>query len=257
MITDLFLFGEMRVIKFNFDCNSSNQIHYLNYNPNQPKYKKQLHIQKLLEQKNAPLCPTVSSRHSSLGVRVKALDRSRSSERIAVENFIRDKYRAVHEASISEFFPTLFAGYVEQEMQVAIGLEHLKTNAAFLEQYLDEPIEMILGKLGNTRVARERIVEIGNLAALNMDHAKLMVAFLVFHLTQKNIEWAVCTGTAAVRYVLQQMGLHFHVLDKANPELLGEAKRQWGSYYQQKPYVLAIHVAEALAVTKELYSFKG
>ena len=58
-----------------------------------------------------------------------------------------------------------------------------------------------------------------------------------------------------MRYVLQQMGLHFQVLEKANPEALGDAQHQWGSYYQQKPYVLAIDVAAALAVTQQQYCF--
>ncbi|MOA66462.1 Thermostable hemolysin [compost metagenome] len=50
------------------------------------------------------------------------------------------------------------------------------------------------------------------------------------------------------------MGLHFHVIDKANPNALGAAQKQWGNYYQQKPFVLAINVADALAVTEEIYN---
>jgi len=60
-------------------------------------------------------------------------------------------------------------------------MQHLNQFNAFLEQYLDEPIENILGKLSQTTVSRDKVVEIGNLAALDMDKAKLMVAFLVFH----------------------------------------------------------------------------
>ncbi len=172
-----------------------------------------------------------------------------------LENFIREKYRQVHQASVCEFSSTLFAGYVGTEMQVVMGMEHLSTVDAFLERYLDASIEQILTQLSNVPVQRPQIVEIGNLAALDMDKAKLMVAFLVFHLSQKNIDWAVCTGTAAVRYVLQKMGLQFHVIEKADPEVLGEAKLQWGNYYQQKPYVLAIDVAAALQVTQQSYSF--
>lgn len=42
-------------------------------------------------------------------------------------------------------------------------------------------------------------------------------------------------------------------MDKADPNALGAAQKQWGNYYQQKPLVLAINVAEALAVTQEIY----
>lgn len=87
-----------------------------------------------------------------------------------------------------------------------------------MEQYLGAPIETILTQLSQVPVTRAQIVEIGNLAAQDMSKAKLMVAFLVFHLSQNNVSWAVCTGTAAVRYVLQQMGLHFQVLEKPTPK---------------------------------------
>ncbi|MEZ1995502.1 thermostable hemolysin [Acinetobacter lwoffii] len=50
-------------------------------------------------------------------------------------------------------------------------------------------------------------------------------------------------------------GITFHVLEKADPQVLGEAQHLWGSYYQQKPYVLAIDVAEALQVARQLYQF--
>ncbi|MFN4367889.1 MAG: thermostable hemolysin [Acinetobacter sp.] len=186
---------------------------------------------------------------------VKTVEQSETPERRSLEHFIQEKYQQVHQATVSSFSSTLFAGYDGAEMQVVIGMQHLNQFNAFLEQYLDEPVENTLSKLSQTTVSRDKVVEIGNLAALDMDKAKLMVAFLVFHLSQQRIEWAVCTGTAAVRYVLQQMGLRFHVLEKADPQVLGEAQHLWGSYYQQKPYVLAIDVAEALQVARQLYQF--
>lgn len=244
------------MIKFSFDPHSSSQIHYLDAYFKQPQYKKQINLDQFLAQA-PPAVPVVSAQDGSLQLKVKNVARGDTPERHALESFIRDKYRKVHQASVSTFSSTLFAGYVGTEMQVVIGLEHLNKTQAFLEQYLDEPIERILGKLSATEVSRDKMVEIGNLAAVDMGKAKLMVAFLVFHLAQQQIGWAVCTGTTAVRYVLQQMGLHFQVLEKANPEVLGEAQRLWGSYYQQKPYVLAIDVAEALKVTRQLYRFSA
>ncbi|MEG2360042.1 MAG: thermostable hemolysin [Acinetobacter sp.] len=140
---------------------------------------------------------------------VKTLDRRRTLERVRVESFISDKYKEIHNASLSEFFSTLFAGYTENRMQVAIGMENLSGKDAFLEQYLETPVQVSLEKFTQSKVSRDKLVEIGNLASLNMENAKLMVAFLVFHLSRQKVEWAVCTGTVAVRYVLQQMRLHF------------------------------------------------
>lgn len=245
------------MIKFSFDAPSSGQFHVPDAYGNQLPYKKQIKQIKL-NQFLAPAhrpAPVVTARDHSLQLTVKTVERGEMPERRALEHFIREKYRQIHQACVSTFSSTLFAGYHGAKMQVVIGMEHLHQAHAFLEQYLDEPIEHILGQLSQTELSRDKIVEIGNLAAVDMNQAKLMVAFLVFHLSRQQIAWAVCTGTAAVRYVLQQMGLHFHVLEKADPEVLGEAQRLWGSYYQQKPYVLAIDVAAALKVTRQLYHF--
>ena len=242
------------MIKFSFDPYLSSQIHFLNTYFKQPEYKKQIHHNKFLVQV-PPAYPVISAQDQSLHLTVKTVEQSETPERRSLEHFIQEKYQQVHQATVSSFSSTLFAGYHGAEMQVVIGMQHLNQFNAFLEQYLDEPVENILSKLSQTRVSRDKVVEIGNLTALDMDKAKLMVSFLVFHLSQQHIEWAVCTGTTAVRYVLQQMGLRFHVLEKADPQVLGEAQRLWGSYYQQKPYVLAIDVAEALQVARQLYQF--
>lgn len=171
-----------------------------------------------------------------------------------VEAYIRLKYREKHNAILTQFSSNLFVGMLDNDIKVAIGIEGLKAQAAFLEHYLQQPVEYYLRKLIQQSISREKIVEIGNLASENVEYAKMMVAFLVYHLSAQGIEWAVCTGTIAVRYVLQQMGLRFHILDRADPDALGEEKRRWGNYYEQKPLVLAIHVADALAVTRENYT---
>lgn len=200
----------------------------------------------------AAMRPEIWTKNAQLSLDIQALGRS-APERAGAERFISEKYKEIHNASLTAFFSTLFAGYAAGAMQVAIGLESLNGKAAFLEQYLEAPVQLSLEKITQARVPRESIVEIGNLASLNMENAQLMVAFLVFYLSRQQTAWAVCTGTAAVRYVLQRMGLHFHVIDKASPAALGDAQKQWGNYYRQKPLVLAVNVADALAVTRESY----
>ena len=177
--------GEKRMMKFNLDDRSFSKTYYLDRNIHPLKFKKNINNQKLLEQKNYSISPVVVLKNSSLRLVVKTVQRSEIAERNMLENFIREKYRQVHQASVCEFSSTLFAGYVGTEMQVVIGMEHLSTADAFLERYLDASIEQILTQLSNVPVQRPQIVEIGNLAALDMEKAKLMVAFLVFHLSQK------------------------------------------------------------------------
>lgn len=240
---------------FIFGTDFSTKFNGLNYYKNHLVYKnstaKLEHLNLLDNQKTYQI---VSHKKNML-LRIHAAQVDQS-ERKQVETYISTKYQEMHKATLSHFSSTLFVGEFQHQTQVAIGIEPLKSHQAFLEQYLVQPIEQTLTKMIQRDVAREKIIEIGNLASQNMEYAKMMVAFLVFYLTLAEVEWAVCTGTIAVRYVLQQMGLHFHVLEKANPEVLGEAQKQWGNYYQQKPLVLAINVADALAVTQQHYDFK-
>lgn len=240
-----FIFGKNFSIKFNG----------LNYYKNHLIYKnstaKLEHLNVLDHQKTYQIV----SHQKNMLLRIHAAQIDQP-ERKQVETYISTKYQEMHKATLSHFSSTLFVGEFKHETQVAIGIEPLKSHQVFLEQYLVQPIEQTLKKLVQRDVAREKIIEIGNLASQNMEYAKMMVAFLVFYLTIAEVEWAVCTGTIAVRYVLQQMGLHFHVLEKANPEVLGNAQKQWGNYYQQKPLVLAINVADALTVTQQHYDFK-
>jgi hypothetical protein len=241
---------------FIFGTDFSTKFNGLNYYKNRLVYKnstaKLEHLNLLDNQKTYQIV----SHQKKMLLHIHAVQEESQPERKQVEAFISTKYQEMHKATLSHFSSTLFVGEFQHQTQVAIGIEPLKSHQAFLEQYLVQPIEQTLTKMIQRDVAREKIIEIGNLASQNMEYAKMMVAFLVFYLTVAEVEWAVCTGTIAVRYVLQQMGLHFHVLEKANPEVLGEAKKQWGNYYQQKPLVLAINVADALAVTQQHYDFK-
>lgn len=240
---------------FIFEKNFSTKFNGLNYYKNHLIYKnataKLEHLNVLDHQQTYQ----VVSHQKNMLLRIHAAQIDQP-ERKQVETYISTKYQEMHKATLSHFSSTLFVGEFKHETQVAIGIEPLKSHQVFLEQYLVQPIEQTLKKLVQRDVAREKIIEIGNLASQNMEYAKMMVAFLVFYLTLAEVEWAVCTGTIAVRYVLQQMGLHFHVLEKANPEVLGNAQKQWGNYYQQKPLVLAINVADALTVTQQHYDFK-
>ena len=245
----------MTMTTFIFGKNFSTTYGGLNYYKNHKIYENSVLKLEYLNELHGQKTYRVVSHQKNMMLHIHAVQENQS-ERKQVESFISTKYQEMHKATLSHFSSTLFVGEFKHQTQVAIGIEQLKSHQAFLEQYLVQPIEQTLKKMIQRDVARDKIVEIGNLASQNMEYAKMIVAFLVFYLTVAEVEWAVCTGTIAVRYVLQQMGLHFQILEKANPEVLGEAQKQWGNYYQQKPLVLAINVADALAVTQQHYDFK-
>lgn len=134
------------MIKFSFDPYLSSQIHFLNTYFKQPEYKKQINHNKFLLQV-PPAYPVISAQDQSLHLTVKTVEQSETPERRSLEYFIQEKYQQVHQATVSSFSSTLFAGYHGAEMQVVIGMQHLNQFNAFLEQYLDEPVENILSKL--------------------------------------------------------------------------------------------------------------
>lgn len=178
-------------------------------------------------------------------------------ERLFLESFISNSFKKTHQAELSSYLSILFSGKSNSELKVAIGIQNLKDHIAFLEQYLSIPVHKAMEQLVGYPVNREQIFEIGNLAAVDIQNAKLIIAFLVFYFSIQKVEWAVCTGTIAVRYALKQMGLVFNVLEEADPLALQDEGEQWGSYFEQKPQVLAIHVPEAFLATKENYSFSN
>src|SRR5690606_1870462 len=134
------------MIKFSFDPYLSSQIHYINTYFKQPEYKKQIHHNKSLVQV-PPAYPVISAQDQSLHLTVKTVEQSETLERRSLEHFIQEKYQQVHQATVSTFSAPLFAGYHGAEMQVVIGMQHLNKAYAFLEQYLDEPVENTLSKL--------------------------------------------------------------------------------------------------------------
>ncbi len=157
----------MHMIKFSFDGHSSSTAHFLDAHFSQKKNQQACGLHKYLQTtpllephfkptysaQTADTVPAIYIENNTQHLSIKTVERS-ATERWALENFIRDKYQKVHQASISSFSDTLFAGYADAEIQVAIGLQQLKTAHAFLEQYLDAPIENILSQLSAMPVSR-------------------------------------------------------------------------------------------------------
>lgn len=207
---------------------------------------------------------------------------TQSAQHQLTQNFIKQVYEVSHKAKLSYFMPLLFSGFSAPYNcldastntfipSVAIGLKPVTQSAVFLEQYLSAPIDVAITQIAGKPVARERIVEIGNLASQSAGNARLMIAFLVFYLSTVDLEgpqtcqpnistkadWAVCTGTNAVRHILASMGIESHVIAKATIEALTSPEEQssWGSYYDNNPLVLAIDVAKAKTVCDPLYNY--
>jgi hypothetical protein len=120
-----------------------------------------------------------------------------------------------------------------------VGCRAAAAEPLFLETYTREPIEMALAARNGFLVPRERIVEIGSLACRNATAAIAIVRALVPHLLAAGFTWVVFTGADTVMNVFRYLGLAPRALCPADPLLLGDARHEWGSYYDHRPHVMA------------------
>lgn len=166
--------------------------------------------------------------------------------RAAVEAFIRGVYARRFGAELQQFAPTLVSLRDEQGVLAAAGYRSAATGRLFLETYLHAPIERVLGAHHGAAPARARIVEVGHLAASRAGEGLRLMRLLGPHLAALGFQWVVCTLTQELRHLFQRLGIAPLVLGRADPAMLGEHARQWGSYYEHRPMVLAGHLPCAL-----------
>lgn len=142
------------------------------------------------------------------------------------------------------------AGYAEYltvrdraHVRAALGYRRAGAEPLFLEQYLDQPIEESVSAVLRRRVERDRIIEIGNLAA---DNAWSMIALwgAAANDLSGSHEVVVATLTGSLRRMFARIGIPVHELAPADPARLGTAVSDWGKYYLADPCVCAGPIAE-------------
>lgn len=171
--------------------------------------------------------------------------------RAALERYVALRYARRHGASIDQFSPWLLAIANREQPHAVLGIGSAAQRPLFLERYLDAPVEQCLAAhLRATHfrqpVARDGIVEIGNLAASDSTARRLLFAALVTVLARAGKQWLVCTATTRVRCLIQAMGLPLHTLATADANRLGAERFRWGRYYSEHPQVVAGDIAVGL-----------
>jgi hypothetical protein len=95
-------------------------------------------------------------------------------------------------------------------------------------------------------VARDRIVEVGNLAAGAPGGGAGMILAMAAHLDALGYEWVVFTATSELLGIFNRMALPPLALATADPFRLGDDAGEWGSYYETRPVVVAGRIRLAL-----------
>jgi hypothetical protein len=168
-----------------------------------------------------------------------------SARRAPLEEFVRREFLTHFGARIRSFMPELLALHGRDgAVRAVVGCRAAATERLFLETYTREPIELTLAAGNGFFVPRERIVEIGSLACRSAAAAIAIVRALVPHLIRAGFSWVVFTGADTVMNVFRHLGLEPRVLCEADPLLLGDARHDWGTYYEHHPQVMAGRIAD-------------
>ena len=194
--------------------------------------------------------PTSRETASAPGPRSLQLVAVDAARRVAVQDFIRDRFAAHYHADVRHFMPCLFGLEADDgSLHGAVGCRSAATQALFLEHYLDEPIEDLIAARVGTTVDRTDVVEVGNLAARGAGMSRLLIVALTRLLATEGVRWVGFTGTPALINSFRRLGIALHGLAPADPRRLGvdrdQWRAEWGSYYDAGPQVMVAEVPGA------------
>jgi hypothetical protein len=162
-----------------------------------------------------------------------------SPRRKETEAFISAVFAKHYGADVSAFAPNLLLLEQHDRIIAATGWRAACDESLFLERYLDLPIEQAMAQLADQPVARERIVEVGNLAAEKAGSSLHIILALARHLDRLGYEWVVFTATQELIGIFSRLGLPLLALAPADPARIGDEAKHWGSYYDTGPIIVA------------------
>lgn len=173
----------------------------------------------------------------------------RSPRRAEIETFVREQFLAHFDARVKRFMPELLALHdAAGAIRAVVGCRSAAHERLFLEVYTGEPIEVALARRLGIEVPRAQIVEIGSLACRSGRAAVQIVRSLVPVLLAAGFSRVVFTGASTVMNVFRFLHLSPRILCRADQALLGEARHDWGTYYDHDPHVMTGLLREGMAV---------
>jgi hypothetical protein len=172
--------------------------------------------------------------------RVHFCEKIGCTRRPLLEAHIHAAYARAYGADLQEFMPLLI-GLEADDGRIlgAMGLRVADEERLLLEHYLELPIEQTLASRLGRPVERASVVELGNLAAGSPGAARLLVVALNAYLHAAGFEWVSFTAVPALRNVFSRLGLGLMELAPAEARRLGDSQNRWGTYYRQRPVVMA------------------
>lgn len=171
--------------------------------------------------------------------------------RAQAEALVRTCFHEAWGARVSYFLPSLLA--LVQPVrgpEAVLGFRPAGEAPLFLEGYLDAPVERALTRAVGRHVARPEITEVGNLAVGFPGGARHLAVALTAFLDARGAHWVVFTARTALRNTFNRLGIALHPVTEARPERLPGGGREWGRYYDDRPWVVAADVQQAAAAVR-------
>jgi hypothetical protein len=164
-------------------------------------------------------------------------------QRKELERFIAENYKKMHQAEISYFADNLFGCHDGEQFMASLGITFLvDRHHGFIEEYLDEPAEQAIAKIYKQPIAREQIVELGNLSSVVPGSTRRVIEKISPELKKRNVNWAIFAINVPVLNAFHKAGLEPKFICEAKHAKLKDQKTNWGSYYETKPGVYCIEV---------------
>ncbi|MCU7923865.1 MAG: thermostable hemolysin [Candidatus Thiodiazotropha sp. (ex Dulcina madagascariensis)] len=89
------------------------------------------------------------------------------------------------------------------------------------------------------------LMEVGHLAVSTPGDGRWLITALTAYLSASRYEWVVFTIGPGLQNAFKRLGISLVDLGEADPSKLAESQRgEWGSYYEQRPRVMAGSIAE-------------
>lgn len=172
-------------------------------------------------------------------------------DRASLQGFISDAYLRAYGAHVHAFAQHLVGlRRPDGAWAAGVGFSLAGNRRLYVEQYLDRPVEMEISEALKLRADRERVVEVGNLAATGPGAARCLILRMASLLHGMGCAWVVFTATQSLLNSFSRLDLSPVSLARADPARLPDGGREWGNYYDHHPRVMAADIASGFAEIK-------
>jgi hypothetical protein len=197
--------------------------------------------------------PQIKKRHSQLLLPHTTVhfNHPDASTRPQLEQFVSQCFHHAFNADIHCHLPYFLSAYNEEKLAAALGFAPIHdAKPIFLEQYLDAAIETVISAKSNQLVSRQKVVELGNLSSAKRGFSEVLFIVIAAILYRAGYEWVVFTATHQVQRLVDKLKLKTYELCEADPLKLDDKGLSWGTYYHNKPIVLAGNLSYGMAVLR-------